>query len=76
VSTSKRDFVQENILDAGIHQKKDISSRPDGSEFLKKADYGRVPTYLHARNMELAATYAKRQVVALPSFPAYHFPTQ
>jgi hypothetical protein len=57
-----RDFVQENIVDAGTRRKAATKAAEDPSAFTKKADYGRVPTYLHERKMELAATYARQQV--------------
>ena len=58
----ERDFVAENIMEAGTHCKSSEAPGPDGSEYLHKTNYGRVPTYLHKRNMELAANYAKQQV--------------
>jgi hypothetical protein len=57
-----RDFVRQNIVEAGTHRKTSDAPAPDGSEFLSKSNYGRVPSYLHERNMELAANYAKQQV--------------
>lgn len=58
----KRNFVAENIMDAGTHQKPATDAASDSAKYLHKANYGRVPTYLHDRKMELAAKYAKHQV--------------
>lgn len=60
-SDSSRDFVHENIVDAGTFRKSSDLPKKDGSEFLSKVNYGRVPTYLHERKMELAANYARQQ---------------
>lgn len=57
--------MRDNIVDAGTHRKTPCKAALDGSEFLSKANYGRVPTYLHARNLELAAQYAKQRVRGL-----------
>ena len=57
-----RDFVRENIVDAGTHTKEQPDIKDNNAKYLSKANYGRVPSYLHERNMELAANYAKQQV--------------
>jgi hypothetical protein len=54
--------VKENIIDAGTYHKQSVEPTSSSSGYLSKADYGRVPTYLHERNMELAAKYARQQV--------------
>lgn len=59
--TGERDFVHQNIVDAGTHGKPS-APQTDDAKFLQKSDYGKVPTYLHERKMELAATYARQQV--------------
>ena len=60
--TGERDFVHENIVDAGTHQRP-AQQHLDETAFVHKSDYGRVPEYLHERKMELAATYARQQVL-------------
>ena len=57
-----RDFVHANMVDAGTHRKATAAPERDGSEYLAKANYGRVPSYLHERNMELAAKFARQEV--------------
>jgi hypothetical protein len=57
-----RDFVMQNIVDAGTQRRTSTAEDPADSRFVQKPDYGRVPTYLHDRKMELAAGYAKQQV--------------
>lgn len=59
-ATGERDFVHANIVDAGTHRKPS-APQADGATFRHKSDYGKVPTYLHERKMELAATYARQQ---------------
>jgi hypothetical protein len=57
-----RNFVAENIVDAGTQRRASTASAQAEPQFVRKKDYGRVPTYLHERKMELAAGYAKQQV--------------
>lgn len=64
-ATGERDFVQANIVDAGTHRKPS-APQADDATFRHKSDYGKVPTYLHERKMELAATYARQQVCLAP----------
>jgi hypothetical protein len=52
-------------MDAGTYRRQSMEPT-SSSNYLSKVDYGRVPTYLHERNMELAAKYARQQVI-LPS---------
>ena len=49
-------------MDAGTRMREEPAAKKDGSEFLHKSNYGRVPIYLHERKMEMAANYARSMV--------------
>ena len=63
-TSGRRDFVHQNIVDAGTRRKSSATPADgdDASKFLQKSNYGQVPTYLHERKMELAADHARQQV--------------
>lgn len=50
-----RDFVRENKLGAvaPVRPPRQASQADDGEKYLKKKDFGRVPTYLLERKLEL-----------------------
>lgn len=54
-----RNFVQENKMGAVAPVRAPVrhATDDDGSKYLAKRDYGRVPAYLVERKMEMAADY-------------------
>ncbi|GMH42473.1 hypothetical protein BSKO_10392 [Bryopsis sp. KO-2023] len=61
-SETGRDFITENILEAGTMTgaREDWANQGD-SKWLQKEGYGQVPRYLQSRKMELANVHAARQ---------------